>query len=104
MENTELRTLLLALTNAKESFIAGLVSKFSEDQDNADLILKRCSNGHLLVDFLPDIFSRFFNVMSKNYVSEVNDVIHLSRKRKEKDQKEQSSSQRKLAKLQSKKK
>ncbi|QQP39506.1 Putative LOC101234561, partial [Caligus rogercresseyi] len=80
MENQELRQLFMRFKNPQKSFVAALMEILLVQEDKYLLAMK-CTNEHSFSSLLPDIFSRFFNCMSKNHVSEINDTIHNSKKR-----------------------
>ena len=100
METSDARALLMSLKQPRKSFVAALCTKVSGNEDSDELLSVSCQQGHKFSSALPDIFSRFFNVMSKNQVSEINDAIHNGKKRATKDGKSDAV-QKKIAKLQS---
>jgi hypothetical protein len=42
---------------------------------------QKCKSGHMFSEFLTKLTASVFNIVSKNFVSELNDVIHEARKR-----------------------
>ena len=46
-----------------------------------EIIYATCVNKHTFLTFAKDIVNTFFNVMAKNYVSNMNDKIHVGKKR-----------------------
>jgi hypothetical protein len=68
------------------------------ESTTVSLLSQKCKNGQDFADFVPKKATRVFNILCKNFVSELNDKIHASRKR---GGNKECSTSRKLSKLQS---
>lgn len=93
---------LLGFQNSRDSFSIALKEKLETEPLTKHIGESTCENQHRFANFLLEIFVRFFNVMSKNFVSEENDQNHERRKRHSTESKESKVS-RKTKKLQSEK-
>jgi hypothetical protein len=96
----EIQEMFLATGSPRSAFVSILRRKIDGTPEAEQLFNQKCDNDHTFLSFVPTIATQFFNCMSKNFVSTLNDRIHASRKRAPKESKE-SASGRKLKKLQS---
>ena len=72
------------------------------DNENTLAILEqKCEKLHPFSEKIKSIGARIFNIFSKNFVAELNDKIHEERKRQPAPVAKDSSSSRKIKKLQS---
>jgi hypothetical protein len=91
----------LSVVSHRAVFAAALLKKMDTDQCTKSMIENRCSLGHELSDVFSKVANSFCNCMLKNFVSEINDTLHESRKRGSGSAKT-SQEEKKIAKLQSK--
>ena len=87
MQEKETANLLLGLRNSRDSFSLALKEQLQNNQETVHIGESTCEQQHKFSNFLLEIFARFFNVMSKNLISEENDKIHENRKRAAADKK-----------------
>ena len=65
------------------------------------ILEQKCENSHPFSERIKSIGARIFNIFSKNFVAELNNTIHEERKRQTAPVTKDSSSSRKIKKLQS---
>jgi hypothetical protein len=90
----------MGFQNAREVFAQVALCKMQNYPDTEEVIMQKCSEGHCFELRFQNIVRQFFNCMSKNVVSEINDVIHENRKRMPK---ESGKNEQKVKKLRSEK-
>ena len=90
----------LSFTVPRDVFVSTLVRKISNTPDCASTLNQACEESHEFMTFVPQITKQFFNCVSKNFISGLNDTIHEGRKRGPQHPKD-SQGTRKIAKLQS---
>jgi len=88
----------LSAKNPRATFVAVLQKQMCNSVDIYETFNQSCSVGHSFLSFIPTIGSKMFNCASKNFITELNDTIHASRKR---GYRNNNSAGRKIAKLQS---
>ena len=75
------------------------------DENAVTILNQTCKEGHKFSERIKSIGDRVFNTFSKNFTAEINDKIHMEKKRKPKDESKddpkKNSSARKIKKLQS---
>jgi hypothetical protein len=99
MKNPSSKTFLLStVSNQMSVFVRALTLKMKEVSETKTILDTVCVDGHKFQKHFQEISGRMFNIASKNLVTEINSVIHASKKRSNFSK---SSSTRKIAKLQS---
>ncbi|QQP50769.1 Uncharacterized protein FKW44_011893 [Caligus rogercresseyi] len=93
-----IQELFLASSYPQAVFVNILTKKISNTSASDSIFGQVCDSSHSFQAFVPFIAAKFFNCMSKNFVQSINDKIHAGRKR---GNVKESSSVRKIAKLQS---
>ena len=91
----------LAMGNQRDIFSACLQIKMEWDDNSAAILEQKCQLSHTFSDQIKRIGDKIFNTFSKNFIGELNDKIHKDKKRKDRENPKQSSSARKIKKLQS---
>ena len=100
VNNEKSKTFLFTIvTNQADVFVQSLARKLLEDSQTKTLIQMTCHDGHSFQSHFNDITRKMFNISCKNLVTEINSEIHSGRKRSSTGP-SQSSSSRKLKKLQ----
>jgi hypothetical protein len=94
----EVQKLFLQSGNPKEVFVQCFSEILQREKATEALLLQTCSKDHKFEEFVPKIATRIFNIFSKNFVAELNDKIHVTRKR---GGNKECSTSRKITKLQS---
>jgi hypothetical protein len=92
----EVQQLILSFPKPRDVFVRAFLNRVQTDERTAGLVSVKCQNGHDILPVLKNAVTRFFNVMSKNFISKVNDTLHAERKR---GAPSQSSQNRKISKL-----
>jgi hypothetical protein len=77
----EVQQLLLSFGNPRKVFVQGLLRRISGEDNSSSLLSVKCESQHDMLPVLTKVSARFFNVMSKNFISKINDALHLERKR-----------------------
>ncbi len=80
-KNEDIKKSLLATKNPRDTFIECFLKILENDDDASGLITMKCAKGHTNSKYLQRVAFTIFNINAKNYVSELNDQIHLTRKR-----------------------
>jgi hypothetical protein len=80
-DEKDLQKMFLAFAAPRTVFVKTLVKKIESTPESEALLNQKCDAGHDFTSFVPAIATKFFNCMSKNFISSVNDTIHASRKR-----------------------
>ena len=108
MDNGEIQKKFLSFQCQRSVFTACLELKMNYDSGSLAIMEQTCSEvpasgqePHKFSDRINSIGQRLFNTFSKNFVGEKESKIHQDKKRKNKGDTKESSSQRKIAKLQS---
>jgi hypothetical protein len=94
-----IREQFMKARNQREVFAQLVRDKLSTQENTQSMLRVECSKGHECNTMFRQASVTFCNCMMKNYVSEVNDDLHESRKRS--GNKKNSPSQKKVSKLQS---
>ena len=81
-------------------FTRALILKMKENLETKNILDVVCADGHKFKKHFQEISGRMFNIASKNLVSEINSIIHASKKRSNSNP---TASSRKITKLQSEK-
>lgn len=100
-DGSDVQELFLSFGSPRSVFVKTLTKQINSTPESAAIFNKSCDESHDFMSFVPTIATRFFNCMSKNFISSVNDSIHASRKRAAKPASKESASGRKINKLQS---
>ena len=98
MENSEAKSLSLTSNVHRSVFLNFVHGQAIENTKYEDILDTTCSKHHQFDSLSSDILSKFFNVICKNFVSEIDSNMHTSEKRMKKDDKpnKQSAKIRKL--------
>ena len=96
----EAKEYFFGLKNQRNVFSTAFEMKMMNDEKTCVILDQKCKNGHKFSDRIKSIGCRLFNIFSKNFIAELNDKIHEERKRSKSVTKD-SSSARKITKLQS---
>ena len=88
----------LKSSSPRELFVSVLTQKIENTPESPTILGQNCEQGHGFISCVPTIAAKFFNCLSQNFASKINDDVHASRKRAPKVVSESS---RKIAKLQS---
>ena len=91
----------LSVKNQQSVFSAMFEMKMRNDENAAGILEQTCDNFHKFSERIASIGGRVFNTFSKNIIAEINDEIHKSKIGNVKTDPKQSSSARKIKKLQS---
>ena len=75
--------------------------KMKNDENAAAILEQTCDNSHKFSERIASIGGRVFNTFSKNFIAEINDKVHASKKRVSQESDKKSSAARKIRKLQS---
>jgi hypothetical protein len=97
-DNGDAQRIFLESGCPRDVFVKCYTNMLQRESTTIALLNQKCENGHNFDDFVPKIASRVFNIFSKNFISEINDKIHVSRKR---GGNQEGSTSRKISKLQS---
>ena len=73
--------LLLASTKPQSLFTNLFVYILDDNSSMTEITTANCGNSHIYSTFAKNIASIFFNLMAKNYISDMNDRIHAGKKR-----------------------
>jgi hypothetical protein len=95
----EVKEQFLRSNNHRAVFAQLIWEKLSVQENTSNMLKAECSRGHECEPMLKQASIAFCNCMMKNYVSELNDSLHESRKRE--GSKKSSPSKKKVSKLQS---
>jgi hypothetical protein len=98
-DNGDVQRVFLESGAPKDVFVKCFSELLRRESETESLLAQQCSNSHKFEDFVPKIATRIFNIFSKNFVSELNDKIQMSRKRAENSK--ECNTSRKISKLQS---
>ena len=102
MENSEAKSLFLPSKAHQSVFLNIAHGQAVANAKYVDIPKTTCLKNHQFDSLSSKILSKFFNVMCKNFVSEINS-IHIHRKKEGRRMIDQTASQQKLKKLQSEK-
>ena len=82
MDNTDSKSYFLSCKSQRPVFVKCILI-YIKDNESYDGILKAtCILEHSFEEIVKGVAEKFFNVMAKNFVSEVNSITHSNRKRK----------------------
>ena len=73
--------LLLSSSNPRTLFTEFFITILEDNDSMTETLKTSCGNGHTFLTFAKRAVSTFFNLMAKNYVSNMNDQIHAGKKR-----------------------
>ena len=73
--------MLLVSTNPQSLFTNLFVHILDDNSSMTEITAANCGNSHIYSTFAKNIASTFFNLMAKNYISDMNDRIHAGKKR-----------------------
>ena len=102
MENSEAKSVFVSSKMHRSVFVSIVHAQAIDDTKYVDILETSCLRNHRFGGLSSKILSKFFNVMCKNFVSEVNSTVHTLKKRRKKDDKPNRQSA-KIKKLQSEK-
>ena len=91
---------LISASNSRSVFTKYFLDHANDSNALESVLETSCKNQHTLSSYLQRITETLFNVMAKNYVSEMNDMVHKGKKRTTVKQK-QSTNAKRVRKLQS---
>jgi hypothetical protein len=97
-DSGDVQRVFLDSGSPRNVFVQCFMKLLHRESATQSIISQTCPDGHEFEDFVPKIAVRVFNIFSKNFVSELNDKIHVEKKRASK---EEGSTSRKIAKFQS---
>ena len=97
----EIEKKFLSVENQQSVFSKMFEMKMKNDENAAGILNQTCENSHKFSERMSSIGARVFNTFSKNFMAEINDEVHKSKKRNSKDDPKKSSSARKIKKMQS---
>jgi hypothetical protein len=97
--NKETKEAFLFTTVPRTVFVNVFLELLKKTVSTERICQQKCKSGHMFSEFLTNFTSSVFNIVSKNFVSELNDVIHEARKHSFPPK--SSKNVRKIAKLQS---
>ena len=103
MDEGEIQKKFLSFQCQRSVFTACLELKMNYDSSSLAIMEQTCQDTekpHKFSDQISSIGQRLFNTFSKNFVGEKESKIHEDKKRKHKGDTKESSSERKIAKLQ----
>jgi hypothetical protein len=80
--NEELKKLILEAKNSRDTVIDSFMKMIENDTNASELLSIKCTKGHTHTKYLRRVAFTIFNINMKNYVSELNDAIATSKKRK----------------------
>ena len=80
-ERKEAFDLLLASTNPQSLSTNLFVHILDDNSSMTEITAANCGNSYIYSTFAKNIASTFFNLMAKNYISDMNDRIHAGKKR-----------------------
>ena len=99
--NSEVHDFLLNSSEPRSVFSKSFVDILNGSTVLESIIKAECSNGLSFSQYLPNLLNALFNVMAKNEVSEINDKIHVAKKRERNTDEKSCSKKRKIKKLKS---
>ena len=73
--------LLLSSSNPRTLFTNFFITILEDNDAMTETLKPSCGNGYTSLTFAKRAVSTFFNLMAKNYVSNMNDQIHVGKKR-----------------------
>ena len=87
MENSEAKSLFLSFKAHRSVFLNIMYGQATENTKYVDILDTIGLKSHRFYSLLSNILSKFFNVICKNFVSEINSNIRASKKERKKDDK-----------------
>ena len=97
----EAEKMFLSMKSQRDVFTACLEKKMANDFHSCEILDQTCEeSAHKFSERISSIGARFFNIFSKNFISEINDEIHQGKKRQKTNDPKKDSSARKIKKLQ----
>ena len=99
MDNEEVKSYFLSCKHQRKVFIKIVIKEIENDQKHSGILHVMCMDNHSCKNVLVHIVAKFFNVMAKNFASEINSKAHVAKKRSSQKNKP-SSSITKIRKLQ----
>ena len=100
IQNDNTKQILLNCNNPRSTFIKIFMQLFQNNENTLTVLNQKCKYNHIVKSSSCVAFT-VFNTCSKNFISELNDAIHMSSKRNIKADPKQSSSAKKQKKLSS---
>ena len=100
MNNDEAKSYFLSCKHQRKVFIKIVIKEIENDQKHSGILQVTCMDNHSFENILVRIVEKFFNVMAKNFASEINSKAHVAKKRSSQKDKP-SPSNTKIRKLQS---
>ena len=82
MESYEAKSYFLSCKMQRNVFLKVVMIETHANENNTGILEATCINEHCFADIYEKILTNFFNVMCKNFVSEVNSATHKAKKRK----------------------
>ena len=99
MDNEE-KSYFLSCKHQRKVFIKIAIKEIENDQKHSGILHVMCMDNHSFKNDLVHIVAKFFNVMAKNFASEINSKAHVAKKSSSQKNKP-STSNTKIRKLQS---
>ena len=91
----------LEFENPRSVFAACFELKLRNDENASEILDQTCNDSHKFAGKIKSIGARIFNIFSKNFVADLNDKVHMERKRSKKGDSKENPASRKIKKLQS---
>ena len=87
MESCEAKLYFLASKMQRKVFVNLVVAEITDNDDYGGILETSCIKNHAFSVMLDKLVVKFFNVMCKNFVSEINSAVHKSKKRSKRNEK-----------------
>ena len=81
MDNEEVKSYFLSCKYQPKVFINIVIKEIENDQKHSGILHVMCMDNHSFKNVLVYIVAKFFNVMAKNFASEINSKAHVAKKR-----------------------
>ena len=88
MDSCEAKLYFLACNMHRKVFVNLVLAEISSNDDYGGILEATCIKNHAFSTMLDRVVEIFFNLMCKNFVSEVNSAIHEAKKRSKTKKKE----------------
>ena len=82
MDNDDCKSYLLACKYQRPVFVKCLLTHIKDSDTYSGILATTCTKHHSFSTIINRVAEKFFNVMVKNFVSEVNSTTHANKKRK----------------------
>ena len=86
MESCEAKLYFLACKMQRKVFVNLVVAEITDNDDYGGILETSCIKNHAFSVMLDKLVVKFFNVMCKNFVSEINSAVHKSKKRSKRNE------------------